>query len=139
MQNSRLTFPPPAARLGALCLLAATIPAFAEPEEFVQLPPWIVTADPVSIDSEPAAPIVLTRDSWSGQAGTTLRDTLGRLPGLIMQESFGGFEPPRLSIRGSGVQSAPSSRGVALLLDGLPLGMADGSFNSALFDPQTAA
>jgi len=50
-----------------------------------------------------------------------------------------GFEPPRLSIRGSGLQSAPSSRGVALLLDGLPLGLADGSFNSSLVDPATGA
>ena len=60
-------------------------------------------------------------------------------PGPIMQESFGGFEPPRLSIRGSGLQSAPSSRGSsALLFDGLPLGLADGSFDSALVDPQLA-
>ena len=65
-------------------------------------------------------------------------DSLGRAPGVLMQESFGGFEPPRLSIRGSGLQSAPSGRGVALLLDGFPLGLADGSFNSALVEPQIA-
>ena len=38
---------------------------------------------------------------------------------VLMQESFGGFEPPRLSIRGSGLDSAPTSRGIALLIDGV--------------------
>ncbi len=110
------------------------------PDEPVVLSPWIVEESALRPDPvAPHASAWLARDVWSGRAIATLADALGRVPGVIMLESFGGFEPPRLSLRGSGVQSAPSSRGVALLLDGLPLGLADGSFNSALFDPQLGA
>lgn len=78
---------------------------------------------------------VVTAASWSGRAIGTLAEALRRTPGVMLQESFGGFEPPRLSVRGSGLDSAPTARGVALLADGLPLARADGSFHSGLFDP----
>ena len=109
----------------------------AETEAPIVLAPWLVEETLLRPDaSSPRASVLLTPEVWSGRAMATLADALGRVPGVIMLESFGGFEPPRLSLRGSGLQSAPSSRGVALLLDRLPLGLADGSFNSALFDPQ---
>jgi iron complex outermembrane receptor protein len=79
---------------------------------------------------------VVAAADWSGRGISTLAEALRRTPGVMLQESFGGFEPPRLVIRGSGLNSAPTSRGVALLIDGLPLARADGSFNSSLFDPQ---
>lgn len=66
--------------------------------------------------------------------GAGLREALERIPGIFLQESFGGIEPPRLSVRGSGIQSAPVSRGVGLWLDGFPLNLADGSFNSGLIE-----
>ncbi|MBI5381471.1 MAG: TonB-dependent receptor [Opitutae bacterium] len=97
--------------------------------------PWVIEASATDFRLNAATGWV-PRDAWAGRSADTLRTMLGGVPGLIMQESFGGFEPPRLSLRGSGVQSAPSSRGLALLLDGLPLSLADGSFNSALYDPQ---
>ena len=108
-------------------------------EPTVNLPPWIVEGHTLheGVAGSPASQIV-TSDEWAGRDAGTLADFLGHAAGLIMQESFGGFEPPRLSIRGSGLQSAPSSRGVALLFGGLPLGLADGSFDSALVDPQLA-
>jgi iron complex outermembrane receptor protein len=65
---------------------------------------------------------------------TGLREALEKVPGLVVQDSFGGIEPPRLSVRGSGTQSAPVSRGVRLQLDGFPLGFADGSFNTGLVE-----
>jgi len=107
-------------------------------EPTVHLPPWIVEGHALQGSTGAPASQIVTSDAWAGRDTGTLTDFLGRASGLIMQESFGGFEPPRLSIRGSGLQSAPSSRGVALLLDGLPLGLADGSFNSSLVDPQLA-
>ena len=67
-------------------------------------------------------------------AGAGLRETLQHIPGLILQDSFGGFDPPRLTVRGSGIQSAPVSRGVQLSLNGFPLNFADGSFNLALIE-----
>ena len=67
-------------------------------------------------------------------AGAGLRETLQHIPGLILQDGFGGFDPPRLTVRGSGIQSAPVSRGVRLSLNGFPLNFADGSFNLALIE-----
>ena len=121
----------------AACAVVAARGFTPRPDEPVVLAPWIVEEPLLRPDaSAPRASALLARDAWSGRAITTLADALGRVPGVIMLESHGGFEPPRLSLRGSGLQSAPVSRGVALLLDGLPLGLADGSFNAALFDPQ---
>jgi iron complex outermembrane receptor protein len=100
------------------------------------LPPWIVAESPLRPDLRPVrASAVLSDDGWFARDVGTLAQAFREIPGASLLESFGGFEPPRISIRGSGLQSAPSSRGVALLLDALPLGLADGSFNSALIDP----
>ncbi|MBW7900692.1 MAG: TonB-dependent receptor [Rhodocyclaceae bacterium] len=69
----------------------------------------------------------------------TLRDVLGHQPGVTVQDWFGSFDAPRLSIRGSGIQSHPASRGVAMLMDGLPLNEADGSYVSSVLEPRNAA
>ncbi len=117
----------------------------ADEMETVPLPPWVVVAQadahtvPAHDDSFASllgSTSVVMDQSWSGRSICTLGEALRRAPGVILQESFGGFEPPRLSIRGSGLDSAPTARGVALLVDGLPLARADGSFHSGLFDPQ---
>lgn len=103
-----------------------------------ELPPLEISADPLHPDDVTLRPYAIDREPRSGRAIVTLKDALAQVPGVLLQESFGGFEPPRLSIRGSGLQSAPSSRGVQFLLEGFPLTLADGSFNSALIDPQLA-
>jgi iron complex outermembrane recepter protein len=109
----------------------------AERDGPFQLPPWEVSESRLLPEAVPVrATALLPADAWSGRTIGTLAEAFRQIPGAVMQESFGGFEPPRISIRGSGIQSAPSSRGVALLLDRMPVGLADGSFNSALFDPQ---
>ena len=69
----------------------------------------------------------------------TLRDALDYQPGIVMQDFFGGTDQPRLSIRGSGIQSNPVNRGVLLLQDGLPLNEADGSFIIGLIEPRNAS
>jgi iron complex outermembrane receptor protein len=115
-------------------LLLSSAGAAADGPEL--LPPWVVSETPLGPDSTPVrATSLLTDEAWSGRAVGTLSEALNQIPGAILQESWGGFEPPRISIRGSGIQSAPSSRGVELLFDQFPLGLADGSFNSSLLDP----
>ena len=118
--------------------------AETDPELYV-LPPWTIaeslnhhlqTARGDYFASTLGPSSVVTAADWSGRGIATLAEALRYTPGVMLQESFGGFEPPRLSIRGSGLDSAPTSRGVALLVDGLPLARADGSFHSGLFDPQ---
>lgn len=69
----------------------------------------------------------------------TLRDVLGYQPGVTVQDWFGSFDAPRLSVRGSGIQSHPASRGVTMLMDGLPLNEADGSYVSSVLEPRNAA
>jgi len=124
-------------------IAAASAPTLA-PESPVVLPPWVFeeTVDRAlqaaredSFASVLGPTSVVSAAAWSGRAIGTLAEALRRTPGVMLQESFGGFEPPRLSIRGSGLDSAPTARGVALLADGLPLARADGSFHSGLFDP----
>jgi iron complex outermembrane recepter protein len=128
-------------------LLVACLPALgvraAEPGAPTQLTevlsPWIVTDTRLRPETMPVrAGGLMPEQTWSGRAVGTLAEAFRDVPGAIMQESHGGFEPPRISIRGSGLQSAPSSRGVLLLLDRVPFGLADGSFNSALLDPLVA-
>lgn len=137
----------PRRRLALAALAALALPALAaetDPELHV-LPPWTIVApadrplptartDYFASTLGPSA--VVAAVDWSGRSVATLAEALRFAPGVMLQESFGGFEPPRLSLRGSGLDSAPTSRGVALLVDGLPLARADGSFHSGLFDPQ---
>ncbi|MCC5835142.1 MAG: TonB-dependent receptor [Opitutales bacterium] len=61
-------------------------------------------------------------------------EQLRQLPGLVLQSGFGDIDPPRLSVRGSGLQSAPVSRGLWIEWDGQVLNAADGSFNLALLE-----
>lgn len=68
----------------------------------------------------------------------TLKDALKYEPGVVIQELFGANDQPRLSIRGSGIQSNPQRRGVYLLQDGIPVNFADGSFIIGVMDPATA-
>ena len=127
----------------ALCV-AASASAQPDDEPALVLPPWAIVEhldqqlQPAREDtfaSTLGPTSVVARAAWSDRSIATLAEALRRVPGLMLQESFGGFEPPRLSIRGSGLDSAPTTRGVALLADGLPLARADGSFQSGLFNP----
>lgn len=68
----------------------------------------------------------------------TLQDALDYQPGIVVQNFFGGTDQPRLNIRGSGVQSAPLSRGVLLMQDGLPATDADGSFHISTLEMRDA-
>lgn len=65
----------------------------------------------------------------------TIKDALKYEPGVVIQEFFGANDQPRLSIRGSGIQSNPQRRGVYLLQDGIPVNFSDGSFIIGVMDP----
>lgn len=122
----------------------AAQPEFAD--GIVEFPPWVIehraqepATAPARSDSFAAtlgATAVVDRADLAGRSIATLADALRRAPGVVLLESFGGFEPPRLLIRGSGLDSAPTSRGVAFLVDGLSFARADGSFHSGLLDPR---
>ena len=133
--------------LSGACSVVQGEATFAGPdpaEPPVVLPPWgveetidrrLLTAREDAFAALLGPTSLVAADTWSARSIATLAEALRRAPGVLLQESFGGFEPPRLSIRGSGLDSAPTARGVALLVDGLPLARADGSFHTGLFEP----
>lgn len=64
---------------------------------------------------------------------TNLRDVLADVPGVYVQTRFG--EEVRLSIRGSGISRGYHQRGNELLLDGVPINLADGNGDFQEIDP----
>jgi iron complex outermembrane receptor protein len=113
----------------ALAVLAAWSGHAAEP---LAMPPMYVTAEAERAGAE--NPALAVWQALEPAAGGRLDAAFRQVPGLIAQESFGGFDPPRLAVRGSGIQSAPSSRGLMISWLGMPLNAADGSFNLALIE-----
>ncbi len=81
---------------------------------------------------------VVAARELTGRANVTVGDTLKIVPGVIVQNFFGGNDQPRIQIRGSGLQQNPVERGVLVLQDGLPLNRADGSYVVGLADPRQA-
>ncbi len=69
---------------------------------------------------------------------STLADTFFLSPGVIAQSRFGSDEA-RLSIRGSGLQRTFHGRGLRVLQDGVPINLADGSFDMQAIEPLAAA
>ncbi|MDX1914788.1 MAG: TonB-dependent receptor [Methylophilus sp.] len=61
-------------------------------------------------------------------------DSLGLASGVYVQSRFGS-EETRLSIRGSGLQRTFHGRGLKLMQDGIPVNLADGSFDFPAIDP----
>lgn len=133
-------------------LLAASLGVPAVAQEGASLSPVTVQSSRTSVTLPLSESVQVERDKLAQVPGgtnlaepqkearlATLRDALDYQPGIVMQDFFGGTDQPRLSIRGSGIQSNPVNRGVLLLQDGLPLNEADGSFIIGLIEPRNAA
>jgi iron complex outermembrane receptor protein len=73
------------------------------------------------------ASVVDPKTFETGRA-STLSDALGLATGVFVQPRFGADEA-RIAIRGSGIQRTFHGRGIILLQDGVPLNLADGSFD----------
>lgn len=82
---------------------------------------------------------VVTNADMTAKATATLAEALAFVPGVVVQNFFGGNDQPRLQIRGSGLQQNPSERGTLVLQDGLPINRADGSYIVGFADPKSAA
>lgn len=68
----------------------------------------------------------------------TLSKALRQVPGVVVQDFFGGNDQPRIQIRGSGLQQNPVERGITVLQNGLPINRADGSYVVGLANPSQA-
>ena len=115
----------------AALAMAAVMAAAASAQSPTPLEPLVVTGMREA-DSSPLECLTLLPPP----GGPRLAESLASVPGLVVQDSFGGFDPPRIMVRGSGIQSAPSSRGIAMSWAGMPLNAADGSFNLSLIESE---
>ena len=80
------------------------------------------------IEQTPGGANVIDAESYTGGRVSTLSDALGYAAGVLVQSRFGA-EEARISIRGSGLQRTFHGRGLKLMQDGVPLNLADGSFD----------
>ncbi len=83
---------------------------------------------PVSIDAVGAEAL------REGQPKVNLSESLGRVPGLVIQNRNNYAQDLQLSIRGFGARSTFGIRGVKLYADGIPATMPDGAGQAANFD-----
>ncbi|MSR42798.1 MAG: TonB-dependent receptor [Pedosphaera sp.] len=65
---------------------------------------------------------------------SNLKDMLDYAPGVFIQPRWGA-EDSRLSIRGSGIQRAFHGKGLKLMQDGIPVNLAEGSFDFQSIEP----
>lgn len=132
--------------LSAACLLSAQ-PAREAPVPLARVD---VTADRIpsltapgfaataaDLAGTPGGVEAFSADRYLRGRASTVEDTFALSPGLIAQSRFGSDEA-RLSIRGSGLQRTFHGRGLRLLQDGVPLNLADGSFDMQAMEPLAA-
>lgn len=126
-------------------LPCAALAQSASPGSVVALDPIVVGgASGTQAEAEtrlaatPGGTAVLGAARFRDRATVTPSDALDAVPGVVVQDFFGGFDQPRVQIRGSGLQQNPVERGVLFLQDGLPLNRADGSYIVGLSNPRAA-
>ncbi len=86
----------------------------------------------------PGGTDVIDAESYMKGSAVTPADALGYSPGVFAQSRIPGAEESRLSIRGSGLQRTFHGRGLRVMQDGVPLNLADGSFDFQAMEPLAA-
>ncbi|MBP2229498.1 iron complex outermembrane receptor protein [Azospirillum agricola] len=90
------------------------------------------------LEAIPGGTGLVVEEDLAGKANVTVSDALAGVPGVVVQNFFGGNDQPRIQIRGSGLQQNPVERGILALQNGLPLNRADGSYIVGLANPRQA-
>ncbi|WP_445376524.1 TonB-dependent receptor family protein [Niveispirillum fermenti] len=131
--------------LPALCL---SLPAAAEMSidagsavEVVGLRSGSPTAPSVEearqqIEKTPGGVALVTAEAFRDRYALNFKDMLANTPGVFAQQRFA--EEVRISIRGSGLSRGFHMRGIQLLIDGVPVNLADGSTDFQEIDPRQA-
>ena len=104
----------------------------AEPEQSLTVPS--IHRAEQEIRLTPGGASVVDPKTYETGRASTLSDALQYAPGVFVQPRFGADEA-RISIRGSGIQRTFHGRGIVLLQDGVPLNLADGSFDMQAVEP----
>lgn len=118
----------------------------ATPGSSVTLAPITVEGLPVTteerardrLEAVPGGTGLVAAEDLDGKADLSISDALSGVPGVVVQDFFGGNDQPRIQIRGSGLQQNPVERGVLALQNGLPINRADGSYIVGLANPRQA-
>jgi iron complex outermembrane receptor protein len=107
----------------------------ANPEKSLTVPSLLDARD--ALGRTPGGIEVVDRERFARGRASTLEDTFFLSAGVVAQSRFGSDEA-RLSIRGSGLQRTFHGRGVRMLQDGIPVNLADGSFDMQALEPLAA-
>ena len=139
------TVPPSGAALVLAIVLNAPA-AVAQSDTAITLPPISITAKPdgsltvpgvekqrENVFQTPGSVGFVDSEALKGTYANNLRDVLKDVPGFFVQTRYG--QELRLSVRGSGIARAFHTRGIEILLDGIPLNFADGSGDFYQVDP----
>ncbi|MCL7998025.1 TonB-dependent receptor [Brucella sp. 21LCYQ03] len=129
-----------------LILIGACSIALAQsalPGSTIVLDPIIIGADDNAalrkrFDAMPGGVALVEQSDRVVTANETVSRALRSVPGVVVQNFFGGNDQPRIQIRGSGLQQNPVERGILMLQDGLPLNRADGSYAVGFANPSLA-
>jgi len=122
-------------RRGGLALLLFAAPALAQEDAVV------VTATrtarptlevPASVDR------IYADDISEGKAQVNLSESLGRVPGISVQNRQNYAQDLQIQSRGFGARSTFGVRGIRLVADGIPATMPDGQGQASTFDLTSA-
>ena len=114
---------------GALLALAAAV-ALAEEDAVV------ITATRVpqpSLEIPASVDRVYADEIREGRPQVNLSESLGRVPGIVVQDRGNYAQDFRVSSRGFGARAAFGVRGIRLIADGIPATMPDGQGQGATF------
>src|SRR5438046_10746220 len=73
-------------------------------------------------------------ESREGRPQVNLSESLGRVPGIVVQNRQNYAQDLQISSRGFGARSTFGVRGIRLITDGIPASMPDGQGQAANFD-----
>lgn len=123
----------------ALLLALIACPSLALPQaqaqpdptrrDTVRLSPTIVTVTRLPLELERAPFAIATTDREAiqrGKPGFSLDEALAGIPGVQVDNRFNYALGERISIRGFGARAQFGVRGVRVVLDGIPMTLADG-------------
>lgn len=130
----------PAPRRSTSPAAPQAVPASVEPQaDGTQMPtggsltvPGVAQARAV-IQRTPGAVAIVPDTQFKDGPANTIRDVVGRVPGVITQPKSN--IDARVSIRGSGLTRNYGNRGINLYMDGIPINTADGLFDVFEIDP----
>ncbi len=130
----------------AFLLVPALVSAQQTGRDTTTLAPVTVTAGRVStpVFKTPLAITQLQKTDWLGKSGYAISDALSLVPGVLAQSRYGSGDV-RLTIRGFGSRGAGdrsnsgTSRGVRVLLNGIPETEPDGRTSFDALDLATAS